>query len=69
MKNIADAVGIMVYTGTESLRYVKNFVEGAEQWEGFPIKVLTHLKKIWLKVQTLLVLYMHIFKLSGECKF
>ena len=45
MKNIADAVGIMVYTGTESLRYVKNFVEGAEQWEGFPIKVLTYLKK------------------------
>ena len=58
MKNIADAVGIMVYTGTESLRYVKNFVEGAEQWEGFPIKVLTYyLKKIWFKVQTLLVLY------------
>ena len=46
LKNIADAVGIMVYTGTESLRYVKNFVEGAEQWEGFPIKVLTYLKKI-----------------------
>ena len=45
LKNIADAVGIMVYTGTESLRYVKNFVEGAEQWEGFPIKVLKHLKK------------------------
>ena len=39
LKNIADGVGIMVYTGTESLRYVKNFVEGAEQWEGFPIKV------------------------------
>ena len=46
MKNIADAVGIMVYTGTESLRYVKNFVEGAEQWERFPIKVLSHLKKM-----------------------
>ena len=39
LKNIADGVGIMVYEGTESLRYVKNFVEGAEQYEGFPIKV------------------------------
>ena len=63
MKNIADAVGIMVYTGTESLRYVKNFVEGAEQWEGFPIKVLKHLKKDMIQSSNTInsILYISIF--------
>ena len=28
----------MVYEGTQSLMYVKNFVHGTDQWEGFPIK-------------------------------
>lgn len=37
--NIADSVGLMVYEGTQALNYVKNFVNGADQWEGFPIKV------------------------------
>lgn len=37
--NIADSVGIMVYEGTEALRYVNNYAKGSEQWEGFPIKV------------------------------
>jgi len=35
----ADAVGIMVYTGTESLSYVKNYADGSHQWQGFPITV------------------------------
>ena len=32
--NLADSVGLMVYEGTQSLNYVKNFVKGADQWEG-----------------------------------
>jgi len=40
-KNLADSVGLMVYEGSQSLSYVKNFVNGADQWEGFPIKVRT----------------------------
>jgi len=35
----ADAVGIMVYQGSESLMYVKNYAQGAHQWQGFPITV------------------------------
>merc|ERR1711890_171397 len=37
--NLADSVGLMVYEGTEALRYVKNYAEGSSQWQGFPIKV------------------------------
>ncbi len=37
--NVADSVGLMVYEGTQALSYVKNYVHGTEQWEGFPIKV------------------------------
>lgn len=29
----------MVYEGTLALQYVKNYNKGAEQWEGFPIKI------------------------------
>ena len=36
---LADSVGIMVYEGTQSLQYVKNFAHGSSQWEGFPITV------------------------------
>jgi len=36
---LADSVGIMVYEGTQSLQYVKNFAQGSSQWEGFPITV------------------------------
>lgn len=36
---IVDAVGIMVYTGINSLTYLKNYVNGSSQWEGFPIHV------------------------------
>ena len=32
--NMADSVGIMVYEGTQSLNYVKNYAEGTSQWEG-----------------------------------
>ena len=48
MKNVGDSVGIMVYEGTQSLNYVKNFVKGAEQWEGFPIKVNVNSKAVLL---------------------
>jgi len=44
--NGVDSVGIMVYEGTESLRYVKNFVNGADQWEGFPINVNVNSKAV-----------------------
>lgn len=37
--NLADSVGLMVYEGTEALRYVNNYAKGSEQWEGFPIQV------------------------------
>jgi len=36
---LVDAVGIMVYQGTQSLTYVKNYAQGSHQWQGFPITV------------------------------
>ena len=48
LKNVADSVGIMVYEETQSLNYVKNFVNGADQWEGFPIKVNVNSKAVML---------------------
>jgi len=36
---LADAIVIMVYTGTQSLQYVKNYADGSHQWQGFPITV------------------------------
>jgi hypothetical protein len=36
--DIADSVGLMVYEGTQALNYVKNYVNGADQWPGFPIR-------------------------------
>lgn len=47
-KNVADSVGLMVYEGTQSLMYVKNFVHGADQYEGFPIKVNVNSKAVML---------------------
>lgn len=38
-KNLADSIGLMVYEGTNSLNYVKNYVDGTGRWEGFKIKV------------------------------
>merc|ERR1719219_2188114 len=29
----------MVYEGTQALNYVKNYVAGADQWQGFPVKI------------------------------
>lgn len=46
--DLADSAGLMVYEGTESLRYVKNYAQGAEQWEGFPITVNVDTKGIML---------------------
>lgn len=37
--NLIDTVGLMVYEGDQALNYVKNYANGAGQWEGFPIKV------------------------------
>ena len=48
LQNVGDSVGIMVYEGTQSLNYVKNFVNGADQWEGFPIKVNVNSKAVML---------------------
>jgi len=36
---VADVVSLMVYQGTESLNYVKNYAQGSKQWQGFPITV------------------------------
>ena len=33
-KQIIDSIGLMVYEGTQSLNYVKNFVKEADKWEG-----------------------------------
>jgi hypothetical protein len=38
-KSSVDAIGIMVYEGTGSLQYVKDYVNGSKQWSGFPIHV------------------------------
>ena len=35
----ANAVGIMVYTGSQALQYVKNYDNATHQWQGFPIQV------------------------------
>ena len=32
--NLADSIGLMVYEGKTSLDYVKNYVNGADQWGG-----------------------------------
>ncbi len=37
--NLADSVGLMVYEGSQALNYVKNYAQGSDQWEGFPITV------------------------------
>ena len=65
LKNVADGVGIMVYEGTESLKYVQNYVEGADQWEGITVKISKNDAS---------ALCMNIFKfliitIIGECKF
>jgi hypothetical protein len=36
---IINAIGIMVYSETNSLQYLKNYVNGSSQWDGFPIHV------------------------------
>merc|ERR1712002_62009 len=45
---IADSIGLMVYEGTQSLNFVKNYANGTDQWEGFPIKVRVEPQKIQL---------------------
>lgn len=37
--NTIDSVGIMYYKGLQSLKYVKNYVNATEQWQGFPITI------------------------------
>eukprot|EP01123_Difflugia_compressa_P004511 TRINITY_DN15946_c0_g1_i1.p1 TRINITY_DN15946_c0_g1~~TRINITY_DN15946_c0_g1_i1.p1 ORF type:complete len:271 (+),score=46.33 TRINITY_DN15946_c0_g1_i1:27-839(+) len=44
---LADTVGIMVYQGSQSLMYVKNYAQGAQQWQGFPITVDVTREAIW----------------------
>jgi hypothetical protein len=39
-KNIADSVGLMVYEGTQSLKFVKNFNNAADQWEGSILRIV-----------------------------
>jgi len=34
---LADAIGLMVYEGTQSLNYVKNYNDGPGRWQGFPM--------------------------------
>lgn len=36
---LADSIGLMVYEGTQALQYVKNYAQGTQQWQGFPITV------------------------------
>merc|ERR550514_1701875 len=38
----------MVYEGTGSLQYVKDYVNGSKQWSGFPIKVDVPPSKVML---------------------
>ena len=46
--NLADSVGLMVYYSTFALNYVKNYAQGASQWEGFPVTVNVPTNKILL---------------------
>jgi hypothetical protein len=32
--NVADSIGLMVYEGTQALKYVKNYANGADQFAG-----------------------------------
>jgi hypothetical protein len=34
-----NKIGIMVYSGTNSLQWVKNYANATSQWQGFPIQV------------------------------
>jgi hypothetical protein len=47
-KSSVDAIGIMVYQGTGSLQYVKGYVNGTKQWQGFPIHVDVPPQKVLL---------------------
>jgi len=38
-QGLADSIGLMVYEGTNSINYIKNYAAGTSRWEGFPIKV------------------------------
>lgn len=38
-KGVADSIGLMVYEGTQTLQYVKNYVSGADQWGGYGFPV------------------------------
>merc|ERR550539_391851 len=38
-QGVADSIGLMVYEGTQALNYVKNYAKGADQWQGFPVKI------------------------------
>jgi hypothetical protein len=47
-KSAVDKIGIMVYQGTGSLQYVKDYTNGSSQWSGFPIKVDVPSQKVML---------------------
>jgi len=47
-KSSVDSIGIMVYEGTGSLQYVKDYVNGSKQWSGFPIHVDVPPQKVML---------------------
>merc|ERR1719263_840936 len=47
-KRSVDAIGIMVYEGTGSLQYVKDYTNGSKQWSGFPIHVDVPPQKVML---------------------
>ena len=45
---LIETVGLMVYEGTQSLNYVKNYDDATSQWEGFPIIVDVTISDIML---------------------
>ena len=45
---LIEIVGLMVYEGTQSLNYVKNYDDATSQWEGFPIIVDVTISDIML---------------------
>lgn len=49
--NLTDSIGIMVYNGTQSLHYVKNYVDGPGQGCHFPITCRAPPNTIFLGVQ------------------
>ena len=49
--DLIDSIGIMVYSGLNSLQYVKDYGNATSEWDGFPIQVDVPYPKILAGIQ------------------